>query len=127
MRLSRSIALVGLVAWSAPSLARAEEPAAADSLTVTVPTEAVPAPKPSDPPPPKGGEPRVAVMPVTVELTDGAPAGVTAPEGASAWRGDLEVGGKKPLRRRARAPRAAPSTDGNRDGALTRRLKAETL
>ncbi len=120
MRLSRSIALVGLVAWSAPPLARAEEPAAADSLTVTVPTEAVPAPKPSDPPPPKGGEPRVAVMPVTVELTDGAPAGVTAPEGASAWHGDLELGGKKLPFGVVCAGSAgcAVYVDGNRDGAL---------
>lgn len=120
MRLSRSIALLGLVAWSAPSLARAEEPAAGESLTVTVPTEAVPAPKPSDPPPPKGGEPRVAVMPVTVELTDGAPAGVTAPEGASAWHGDLELGGKKLPFGVVCAGSAgcAVYVDGNRDGAL---------
>ncbi|MFO0934508.1 MAG: thioredoxin family protein [Planctomycetota bacterium] len=120
MRLTRPIALLGLVAWTAPSLARAEEPAAPAALTVTVPTEVVPAPKPSDPPPAKGSEPRVSVMPVTVELADGAPAGVTPPAGANAWHGDLEVGGKKlPFGVVcATGATCAVYVDANRDGAL---------
>lgn len=129
MRLTRPIALLGLVALTTPSLARAEEPAAAASLTVTVPTEVVPAPKPSDPPPPKGGEPRVSVMPVTVELTDGAPAGVIAPEGAGAWHGDLELGGKKlPFGVVCTAGTScAVYVDANRDGTLDPAAeKAET-
>lgn len=120
MRLTRPIALCGLVVLASPSFARAEEPAAPAALTVTVPTEAVPAPKPSDPPPAKGSEPRVSVMPVTAELADGAPAGVTAPVGANAWHGDLELGGKKLPMGVVCAGNAGCTVyvDGNRDGVI---------
>lgn len=119
MSLSRPIALLGVLALTAPSLARAEEPAS-PALTVEVPTEALPAPKPGDPPPAKGAEPRVSVQPVTVELADGAPAGVTAPEGANAWHGDLELGGKKVAVGVvcATGVSCALYVDGNRDGTV---------